>query len=160
MRVGIRKVDCDWVLQNFSDTVYKIAISQMSNQQDANDIFQETFIKLVQKERQFKNKEHLKAWLIRVTINNCNDFYRRWNNQTVELDIDIPFVEQEQSDLFFEVQLLPIKYRQVIHLYYYEDYSVSEISKLLEIPEGTIKSDLYRARNLLKNKLENRMYEG
>ena len=105
-----------------------------------------------------RSEEHLRAWLLRVAINKAKDKTRSFWRRQVELqDImqDIPVFEQEEEQtLFEEVMNLPEKYRIVIHLFYYEDYSVREIAEVLRISENNVKVRLSRGRSLLKEKLE------
>lgn len=145
----------DEVIDKYSDMVYKIAFSQTKNREDSDDIFQKVFLQIVKNTKPFQSEEHLKAWLIRTTLNFCKKLWSSaWNRHTVELNIDIPFEMEEQSDLYTFVLKLPDKYRIVIHLFYYEDMSITQISNALNIKENTIKSHLRRGRDLLKEKLQ------
>lgn len=147
--------DIDDVLKKYSDMVYKLALSQTKNSANADDIFQEVFLKYVQSNKEFESEEHRKAWLIRVTINCCKKLWSSaWFRHTVPLNENLKFTSSEKSMIFYTVLELPSKYRSVIHLYYYEDLSVKEISSILNIKESTITSRLCRARNLLKEKLK------
>ena len=104
---------------------------------------------------EFENLEHRKAWFIRVTINcSKNVLSSSWLNRVDTLDEDIPFETKEKHDVYYSVQSLRKNYRTVIYLHYYEDYKISEISKLLNKKEATIKTWLKRAREELKLKLE------
>lgn len=143
------------VLNTYSDMVYKIAFSQTKNKDDADDIFQQVFLEVVKNQKPFKNEEHLKAWLIRVTINFCKKLWgNAFNRHRAELVTDIPFEMEEKSDLYRIVLTLPEKYRIVIHLFYYEDMSISQISTTLQIKENTVKSQLKRGREILREKLK------
>ncbi len=109
----------------------------------------------------FENEEHEKAWLCRVTINKCKDlcksFWRK-NVDSIE-DREIPFVDRAERDVLQAVLSLPKKFKDVIYLFYYEDYSVKEISEMLDQKENTVYSNLHRARKLLKQKLGGSDYE-
>lgn len=150
----IYTVDIDAVLRQYSDTVYKIALSQVKNKNDADDVFQEVFLRLVKNSKPISSSEHMKAWLIRVTINCCKKHFKRWSSKTAELLEDIPYVTPEEHDIYYAVLELPPKYRSVIHLFYYEDLSIKQISDILNLKETTVKSQLSRGRDKLKEKLK------
>jgi len=138
----------------FSDMVYRVAFVRTSQPSDADDIFQEVFLRLVKYKDTLKNLEHAKAWLIRCTINCCNSHHRSaWQSKTTELEEYFG-----QSDLSYEsvalldaVRSLSPEHREVIHLFYYEDYANKEIAEILGINENTVKSRLRRARLELKS---------
>jgi len=138
-------------IKKYSNMVYRVAYSILKNETDAEDIFQETFIKFYKNIEQMKSEEHEKAWLIRVTINNCNMLLRKKKiRKEDEITEEIPDTHEEKEDILEVVNKLPAKYRLVIYLYYYEGYKISEISKILNDSEGTIKSRLSRAREYLE----------
>lgn len=143
-------------MREHSNMVYKIAFLMLKNQEDAEEVYQDTFIKLYEKFRKMKNDEHMKNWLIRVTINNCKMLMRKRKRENlVELDENV-LVDDENLNInsIEAVKRLPEKYRIVIYLFYYEQYKVSEISRILKISDGTIKSQLSRAREMLKKELK------
>lgn len=148
-------LDLDAVLLAYSDMVYKIALARTGNKNDADDIFQEVFLRLVKHSDKISTEEHLKSWLIRVTINCCKNHFRAWRNNTVSLsDLNAePTVEftHDESDIYQAVLQLPAKYRDVIHLFYYEELSIKEISAILKRKETTVKSQLSRGRDKLKD---------
>ena len=135
--------------------VYRIALTRSGVVENAEDIFQEVFMKYSEKMPKFENEEHKKAWLIRVTINLSKNFVNQaWNRKVVNLDENLRFETAEESDVFSIVCELPEKYRTVIYLFYYEGYKVKEIAKILKTREGTVKTWLSRSREALKEKLE------
>lgn len=143
------------MIEKYSSLVYKIAITRSSNVENAEDIFQEVFIKFSEKMPDFENQEHEKAWFIRVTINLSKNMHNQaWNRKTVSLEDNIQFEEKEQEDIFQIVSTLPKKYKTVVYLFYYEGYKIKEISKIMKTREGTIKTWLSRARKSLKEKIE------
>lgn len=145
----------DYVLMKYSNMVYRLALSRTKNIADAEDIVQEVFLRLVNKKPHFENEEHRKAWLIRVTLNCSNKLLASaWFKRTVPLEEELKFETREKNDVYYAVMELPLKYRTVIHLYHYEDMSIAQISEALKIKESTIKSQLSRARQLLKIKLK------
>ncbi|MDF2472585.1 MAG: polymerase subfamily sigma factor [Anaerocolumna sp.] len=142
-------------IEQYSDTLYKIALSYTRCNATAEDILQDTYIKYMQCHIEFESNEHKKAWLIRVVINECKKFYRLiWNAKRIPLEDIYSFETPEYHEIFYAVMNLPLKYRIVIHLHYYEDYSVKEISKIIGVKENTILSRMYRARKMLKEDME------
>ena len=143
------------VIEKYSDMVYRIALTRCGIVENAEDVFQDVFIKYSEKLPKFESEEHEKAWLIRVTINltkNINN--SAWNRKIVTLDENIEFETKEQEDIFSIICSLPRDYKTVIYLSYYEGYKVKEISEILKKSEGTIKTWLFRARQMLKEKIE------
>lgn len=142
-------------LKRYSDMVYKIALSYTGNKTVAEDILQDVFIKYMTASTEFTGEEHKKAWMIRVTVNEGKRYYRSvWNKRKIPLVDIYTFEDPEKHEIFYAVMELPNKYRVMIHLYYYEELSVKEISKLLKMKENTVTSRLYRGRKLLKEMLE------
>jgi RNA polymerase sigma-70 factor (ECF subfamily) len=149
-------MDATRVLEQHSDTVYRLAFSQMRTKHDADDVFQDVFLALVAKPRQFADDEHIKAWLIRATINRCKTLKASsWVKRTVPLEEadSLTYETPEQSDLSEYLELLPQKYRAVIHLFYYEEMSVAQIAQLMKARESTVRTWLTRARGILREKL-------
>ncbi|WMJ85348.1 sigma-70 family RNA polymerase sigma factor [Anaerocolumna sp. MB42-C2] len=143
-----------YVLEKYSKMLIKLAFSYVKNMADAEDITQDVFVSLMKRGISFDNEEHEKAWLIRVTINNCkNHLKSSWNKLKVPLEEDISYIPKEDSDVLVMVLDLPSKYRTVIHLHYYENYSINEIAGILRKKPATIGTWLARGRNLLKSKL-------
>lgn len=143
------------IIEKYADMIYRIALTRCGNIENAEDIFQEVFIKYAQKTPKFQNEEHEKAWLIRVTINltkNMNN--SSWNKKVITLDENITFENQEENYIFSSICELPQNYRTVIYLQYYEGYKTKEIAKLMKTKEGTIKTWAYRAREILKQKIK------
>jgi RNA polymerase sigma-70 factor (ECF subfamily) len=142
------------LIEKYSSLLLRVGYSYLKNIQDVEDMVQDTFIKVIQKNITFDNEEHEKAWLIRVTINHCkNHLKTAWYRTTIPLDEDIGFT-QEESEVMEAVSQLPEKYRSVIVLYYVVGYSIKEIAQLLKRKEATVSSQLQRARNQLKAKLK------
>ena len=143
------------IYNNNKNTVFGIAFNYTKSNSDANDILQDVFVKFFISKKVFNGDERIKAWLIRVTINACKKhLLSAWTRKTVPLDESIPFVDRESSELFESVMFLPKHYRMVIHLFYYEGYSISEIASILRIKESTVKVRLMRARNILRDRLK------
>ena len=143
------------IVETYSDMVYKLALARTKNKANAEDVFQEVFLRLMKNKEKLKSEEHCKAWLIRTTIN-CSKslFCSAWFKKVVPLEDTLTFSTPEKSEVYYAVLALPEKYRTVVHLFYYEGLSVIEISKALKMNESTVKSQLSRARNLLKSALK------
>lgn len=154
-------ISCENVIEQYADLVYRIAISHVTNKQDAEDIFQDVFISLIKNVNKIEDEMHLKHWLIRTTINRIKNhyscFWKRHVNFNLAIDTEETAYSQEENAQIDEVReqisSLPIKLKSVVYLHYYEEYSVDEIAAILKIPSGTVKSRLYNARKILKNKL-------
>lgn len=141
--------------EKYKNTVYSVIFNYVQNIDDANDLQQEVFIKLLNSEVDYETEEHLKNWLIRVAINMCKNHARRSRYISGDaIPEDLPYeVKEDEMDVLSNVLTLPEKYRIPIHLYYYEEYSVKEIGKLLDMPESTVKIRLKRGREKLKKSL-------
>jgi RNA polymerase sigma factor (sigma-70 family) len=139
----------------YADMMMRIAFTYLKNSADAQDICQEVFIKVVKQQKAFKHAEHEKAWIIRVTVNACKDALRSpWKRLFSPIgDTDFPIQQTDNKEVVARVLDLPRKYRIVIYLYYFEGYSTAEIAKLLERNESTVRTQLKRARELLKTSL-------
>ena len=145
----------------YIDTVYRVALTRMKNVAEAEDITQTVFLKLYREPKPFASEAHVKHWLIRVTVNECNNIFRnpfRAAENIADYANTLRFETPEQSDLFDAVMALPEKYRLPIFLYYYEDYSTTEISKLLKLPVPTVITRLRRGRERLKQHLQEAAY--
>jgi len=144
----------DNVLAKYSNLVFRIAYSQTKNKADAEDLFQTVFMRLMQSNTEFENEQHLKAWLIKATVN-CSKtlLTSAWFRRTIGFDSDIATEMVDVSDVYDTVLRLPAKYRMVIHLHYYEDMSIADMANALGRNENTVKSQLHRAREILKVKL-------
>ncbi len=145
----------DEITDKYIDTIYRLALSRTKSSHYAEDITQDVFVKLISVKKDFETEEHLKAWLIRVTINLTKDlFSSSWFKKTDELSTDVSYMDEEKSDLYYAVMKLPQKYRTAIHLHYYEGYSVDEIAEIIGASSGTVKSQLHRGRQMLKELME------
>ncbi|SHN56235.1 RNA polymerase sigma factor [Desulfitobacterium chlororespirans] len=144
--------DCEEkIIKQYSELVYRLAFARMGTRHDADEIFQEVFLRFIRKKPVFHEEEHRKAWFIRVTINCSKSFWRSsWFKNVQPIDDDIAFETKEAMDLYYELQKLPPKYRGVIYLFYYEDMSIEEIGKALNRKNSTVRTQLTRARAALK----------
>ena len=144
-------------VEQYQNTVYRIGLHWFGNQQDAEDIVQETFLRLYRQEKAFENSEHLRLWLMRVAVNLCKDTLKSpWRKRRVSLEAvgEQPvFDRPEQGNLYREVMALPEKYRTVLNLFYYEELSTKEIAQLLNLRQSAVTTRLSRGRQLLKERL-------
>ena len=143
------------LIEAYQKSLYAAAFNICRNTDDANDVVQDTFIQYYTTKKQFQDEEHLKAWLLRVAVNRAKDitrsFWRRNKISIEEYAEEIPFENQEDRELFEAVMKLPEKYRDVIHLYYYEELSVKEIAGILGASQGSVKMRLSRGRSFLRD---------
>lgn len=149
-------------LDAYGNMILRLAYSCLKSRDDAEDVLQDVMVKLLELHPQFENGEHEKAWLIRVTINLCRNRLRSPWRRHRELDEAASAAGQpewdaamgEKNAVMEAVMSLPEKYREVIHLFYYEDYSVAQIGRILKKNESTVRSLLYRARKMLKETMK------
>lgn len=145
------------IIDTYSEMVYRVILQHMHNEADAKDVLQDVCIKLMKAIPVFETRQKEKAWILRVAINTCKDHwkYDRLRKHDDLLDNYIaPQEKQEDFEILPYVLRLSQKYRDVIYLFYYEEYSVKEISEILEKKEATILTWLRRARMKLKDVLE------
>lgn len=147
-------------MQNWGDAVYRLALSQTRSRVEAEDVYQDVFLRLFKSRTSFESDEHVKAWLLRVTVNCCRDLTKSaWKRRTVALDPawdvpESPARSNEESDVWDAVGRLPDRQRAALHLYYVEGYSTQEIADLLGCEPATTRTLLSRARMRVKNILE------
>ena len=146
------------LFEKYQNNLYAVAFNVCTNAEDAEDVVQDTFIQYYSFKKQFDNEQHIRAWLIRVAINkakNMNRTFWRKNKMSLEDYMEtLTFETPESGELFEAAMNLPEKYRIVIHLFYFEDYTIHEIAKILKLSEGNVKVRLSRARSLLREKLQ------
>ncbi len=152
-----------YLVETYGDMVYRLALTRVRNPHDAEDIVQQVFLKLVKNIEGLESEEHVKAWLIKVTINEGKSlFSSAWKKHTASLeesgDVDelsvAPPELVETNDLMKAVFRLPEKYRIVIHLFYYQELSTEEISKCLGRTNHTVRSQLSRGRERMRKELK------
>ena len=142
--------------RRYAPAVYRLAYARTGCQADAEDVMQEVFLRLVKAAPVFDSEDHARAWLLRVASNCASDLFRLpWRRREEPLYEDISAPEgPREGSVTQAVLALPTRYRIPIHLYYYEGYSVAEISKIIGKSEGTVKSRLSRARDKLREQLK------
>lgn len=144
-------------IERYSDTVQRLCLVYLKNHADTEDVFQNVFFKYYLSSVVFKSDEHEKAWIIRVTVNACKDWLKNFfRSRTVPLDevaelaSDVP---QENKEVLEAVLSLPEKYRDVVYLHYYENYTAPQISQILHKNVNTIYTLLTRSKELLREKM-------
>lgn len=143
--------------EKYMDTIYRTAYSWTKNSDDAKDVTQDVLIQLYKTTKEFESDSHMKNWLMKVTVNRCKMIFRSpWSK--IE-DIEnygetLGFEDESYMDLFLAVMNLDKKYRVPLMLFYYEGYSTSEIASLLDIPEKTVSTRLFRAKGKLRDYLK------
>ena len=146
------KLTFEQVVRKYAQTVMRVCIMRLENYSDAEDCFQNVYVKLYKSTKSFSDEEHLKAWLIRVAINECSSYVKS-NNREIPMEgirRDEPDFTDESADMSWALMRTPQKYRDVLYLYYCEQYKVNEIAKLLKLNENTVKTRLRRGRDILK----------
>ena len=152
-------------LNLFGDAVLRLAYSYLKTREDAEDVVQDTLIRLMQSEEIFENEEHMKAWMLRVAANLCKDILKssRRQKEVAMVEGYEEGVEDEyntgENDVMKAVMSLPEKYRSVIHLYYFEEYATKEIAEITGKKEATVRSLLKRGREKLESVLSKKYDE-
>ena len=152
-----------YLVETYGDMVYRLALTRVRNRQDAEDIVQSVFLKLMKNIDRLESEEHVKAWLIKVTANEGKSLFSSgWRKHTFSLDdkseiedISVqPREVPEQNDVLKAVFRLPERYRIVIHLFYYHDFSTEEIAQMLGRSNHTVRSQLSRGREKMRKDLK------
>ncbi|EEL72125.1 sigma-70 family RNA polymerase sigma factor [Bacillus mycoides] len=158
----------DEIMNKYGQEVLQLVYSYVNNKEIAEDLTQDIFVKCYKSLHTYKGKSNVKTWLWRIAINHCKDYIKSWYNKKVivtedesaYIEVQHDSVEQtviqnaEDSRLASAVMSLPIKYREVIYLFYYEELLIKEIATVIEVKENTIKTRLKKAKELLKKGLE------
>ena len=143
-------------VERYLDMVYRIALNWFRNPADAEDAAQNAMLRLWRTDTEFQGEDHLRHWLVRVTLNECKRMSAHpWRRRTVPLDQcpETVFSDPARQTLYQEVMELPVKYRVPLYLYYYEGYKVDEVGELLGLNASTVQTRLARARAKLKTQL-------
>ena len=152
------RLETQALAEQYRDRLFAAAFQVCGNAADAEDAAQEALLRYHLSDKEFENQEHIRAWLLRVAVNWAKNISRSfWRRNTLPLEEymeTLTFDCQESREIFREVMALPEKYRLVIHLYYYEDYSVEEIARILGIRVSNVKVRLSRGRQMLKATLQ------
>lgn len=153
MRIPVQEL-----VEMYKNNIYAAAFNICKSAEDAEDVVQDTFLQYYMTKKEFDDEKHIRYWILRVAINkakNIQSSFRRKKEMSLEDYVEtLMFETPESRELFEEVMKLPEKYRVVIHLFYYEDYSVKEIAKILRTTESSVKVRLSRGRAKLKDALK------
>lgn len=135
------------------DSIFRLAFSSLKSRADADDVTQTVLLRLWEREKPFESDDHLRYWLVRVTLNECRKHWRspwRRTEDFARYAATLAFDQPHDGEVFDAVMALDKKYRVAVFLHYYEGYSIAEIARLLNIPVGTVGTRLARARGKLK----------
>lgn len=143
------------LVERNKNNVYRLAFVYCKNHSDADDIFQEVFLRFCKAQPEFESLEHEKAWFLRVTINCCKSLLKSaWFRKTTALEDTLVYNTPENSHLLEEIMKLPQKYKTVIYLHFYEGYTLEEIAQMIEKNPSTVRTWLQRGKAALKTILE------
>lgn len=158
----------DELMQSYGQDILRLVFTYVHNETIAEDLTQEIFVKCYQSLSSYKEKSSIKTWLWRIAINHCKDYLKSWYNKNVSTtdadsisfkaaatNVEQLVIQQDEDEQLAEtVMSLPMKYREVIFLFYFEERSIKEIATLLNANENTVKTRLRKGKQLLKNALE------
>ena len=151
-------------VQRYSGMILRLCFTYSLGRADAQDICQNVFLKLLQSDRRFDSEGDTRAFIIRVTINECKDVLKSgWRRRSVPLDElierEVPFLPSEDTGVLAAVQRLPVRYREAVYLYYYEGYNAEEIAAMVGAKPAAVRQRLARAREKPRKELEGSGYE-
>ena len=169
-RMDKREQIIDQLMNEYSDGILHLVYTYVKNRTTAEDLTQEIFIKCYEKLGKFNQQASIKTWVYRIASNHCKDYLRSWHYRKITLNEKMinylpsqskhveeeVIMKSEENNLASAVMALPIKYREVVFLHYYEELSVTEISKVTIVNVNTIKTRLKRAKELLKDQMTRR----
>jgi RNA polymerase sigma-70 factor, ECF subfamily len=168
MRIhSMDSVTIEEMVDRYGEDVWKLVFSYVRQEQAADDLTQEIFIKLYKKMDTFAGHSTLRTWIWRVAINHCKDYLNSWYKRKVFPEenghfqmmssgssVEGTVIQKDEDRQLEEVVLeLPLKYREIIYLFYYEECSIKEVSFLLGVKENTVKTRLRKAKQLMKERL-------
>jgi RNA polymerase sigma-70 factor, ECF subfamily len=159
------------LMSQYGNDILKLSFSYVRNHAVAEELTQEIFIKTYERIDTYQHKSSIKTWLWRIAINHCKDYLRSWNYRKVVISeqlskdtvtqketVEAEVIQRDEDDILaHEVLNLPVKYREVIYLHYFVDLPIKEIESITGVNQNTIKTRLKRAKEILKNKLEERL---
>ena len=152
----------EYLAEAYADVILRLSYTYLKNTQDAQDVCQTVFVKLLTEPRQFESPAHERAYILRMAANACKDILKSpWRRRTRPLEegLQVPAPAAEDGSVLSAVNTLPPHYRAVIYLYYYEGYAAGEIGKILGVPTATVHTRLARGRARLKDILGGTDYE-
>ncbi len=146
--------NAEQLIRDHADMIYRMAFAHVRNRSDADDVMQEVFLRYIRRRPVFESEEHCRRWFLRVTVNTAKSMNNSaWMRYVIPLEQEI-FEEPEENRLADALFRLPPKYRDVIHLHYYEGYKTEEIAEILGRKPATVRSQLARAREKLAELLK------
>lgn len=144
------------LIREYTPALYRLALGILHNREDAEDVVSESVLKAYEKLHALRKPECFRAWLMQIAFNEAKRVYTKNKRYTLTENIEdyMPAFEDEHHELWDIVMELDIDFREVIILYFYEQFSIKEIAQILHVPEGTVKSRLSRAKKKLKEYLQ------
>ena len=152
----------EYLAETYADAILRLSYTYLKNTHDAQDICQTVFVKLLTDPREFDTADHERAYILRMAANACKDLLKSpWRKRTCGLEAcgEVPAPEAADGSVLAAVEALPVHYRAVIYLYYYEGYQAAEIGKIPGIPTATVHTRLARGRAKLRELLGGTAYE-
>lgn len=152
----------EYLAETYADAILRLCYTYLKNTHDAQDVCQTVFVKLLTEPHTFQSPQHERAYVLRMAVNACKDLLKSpWRKRTCTLDacLEVPAPEAEAGEVLEAVNQLPLHYRTVIYLFYYEGYQASEIGTILGVPTATVHTRLARGRAKLKALLGGSLYE-
>lgn len=149
------------LVEQYGNDVLKIAFVILKSKELAEDVYQETFLRVCRSFSGYRRESSEKTWITSIAVNICKDYMRSaWKKRVVTTDDFFSYASEEDTEDIIEkrnekrqlikaIMNLPDKYREIIHLYYYQEMDIKDIAGILKIPGGTVKSRLFKARNIL-----------
>ena len=156
------KQQAERLTNTYADAILRLSYAYLKNTQDAQDVCQTVFVRLLTEPREFESGEHERAYILRMAANACKDLLKSpWRRRTCDLEAcaQVPAPETSDGSVLAAVNQLPAHYRSVIYLFYYEGYQASEIGEILGVPTATIHTRLARGRARLRELLGGPEYE-
>ena len=156
------KQQAERLANTYADAILRLSYAYLKNTQDAQDVCQTVFVRLLTEPREFESGEHERAYILRMAANACKDLLKSpWRRRTCDLEAcaQVPAPETSDGSVLAAVNQLPAHYRSVIYLFYYEGYQTSEIGEILGVPTATIHTRLARGRARLRELLGGTEYE-
>ena len=156
------KQQAERMAYTYADAILRLSYAYLKNTQDAQDVCQTVFVRLLTEPREFESGEHERAYILRMAANACKDLLKSpWRRRTCDLEAcaQVPAPETSDGSVLAAVNQLPAHYRSVIYLFYYEGYQASEIGEILGVPTATIHTRLARGRARLRELLGGTEYE-
>lgn len=162
-------MEIERLIHTYGDYLYRVAFIYTKDERAAEEVVQDVFLKFHQTRHRYDERASLKTYLTKMTVNRSYDYLRSWKNRTFSLleqltgtssgADEVMLRKEERGEITNAVLKLPVKYREVLLLYYYEDLQVNEIAEFLQVPVSTVKTRLQRARGKLKQLLPQQQWE-